>query len=61
MRKTRKAKKDFDCVAMKRRAAQAIHQRLEGKSPGERLEYWQRRTEALRGRQRDANAQSPEE
>jgi len=46
---------------MKRRAAQAIHQRLEGKSPGERLEYWQRRTAALRGRQRDANAQSPEE
>ena len=53
--------KRFDCVAMKRRAAKAIHQRLEGKSPDERLEYWQQRTEALQERQRDSNAQSPEE
>jgi hypothetical protein len=53
--------KRFDCMAMKRRAAKAIHQRLEGKSPDERLEYWKQRTEALQERQRDTNAQSTEE
>jgi hypothetical protein len=48
---TKKTDKDFDSVAMKRRAARAIHERLQGRSREERLAYWKERTEALRERQ----------
>lgn len=40
--------KTFDCVEMKRRGAEAVRKRLEGKTLKERLEYWQKGTEELR-------------
>lgn len=55
-----KSEKDFDSVAMKRRAARAIHQRLKDKSRKERLDYWRERTKALRRRQRTSSETSSE-
>ena len=40
--------KTFDCVEMKRRGAELIRKRLEGKTFEERLEYWRKGTEELR-------------
>jgi hypothetical protein len=48
---TTSSEKEFDAVAMKRRAAQRIHERLKDRSRDERRAYWQERTEALRHRQ----------
>jgi hypothetical protein len=48
--------KDFDAIAMKRRAARKIHERLSEKEKADRLAYWQERTEALRQRQADHQA-----
>lgn len=48
---TTSSEKEFDAVAMKRRAAQRIHERLKDASRDERLTYWRERTEALRNRQ----------
>lgn len=48
---TTSSEKEFDAVAMKRRAAQRIHERLKDRSRDERWAYWQERTEALRHRQ----------
>ena len=42
-----KAKK-FDCIEMKRRGAELVQQRLEGKSLAQKLEYWQKGTEELK-------------
>jgi len=53
---TKRSEKDFDAVAMKRRAARRIHDRLKGASRNERLTYWQQRTEALRRRQEQTEA-----
>ena len=40
--------KDFDCVEMKRRGAEAVRERLKNKTFEEKVEYWRRRTEELR-------------
>lgn len=42
--------KEFDCVEMKRRGADAVRRELEGRSPQERLGYWQRKTAELHQR-----------
>jgi len=60
---TTSSEKDIDAVAMKRRAAQRIHNRLKDASRDERLAYWQERTGALRTRQaqtRPDNREAPE-
>lgn len=46
-----RSEKEFDAVAMKRRAAKAIRERLRGRSREERRAFWAERTEALRRRQ----------
>jgi len=46
-----KMKKDIDCMAIKRKGAEAIRARLKDKTREERLEYWRERTRALRERQ----------
>lgn len=50
--------KDFDAVAMKRRAARVIHERLKDLSREERRKYWTDRTEKLRRKQADQQAAS---
>jgi hypothetical protein len=45
-------RKTFDCVQMKRRGAELVRKRLEGKSFDQQLEYWQKGTEQLRKLQR---------
>ncbi len=40
--------KTFDCVQMKRRGAELVRKRLEGKSFEEQLEYWRKGTEELK-------------
>lgn len=60
---TTSSEKDFDTVAMKRRAAQRIYERLKDRVRDERLAYWQERTEALRKRQdrrRQDSQETPE-
>lgn len=44
--------KTFDAVCMKRQGAERVIKHLEGKSPQEQLEYWQKGTEDLRRLQR---------
>ncbi|MDY0357550.1 MAG: hypothetical protein RBR19_16840 [Sedimentisphaerales bacterium] len=43
--------KTFDCVQMKRRGAEQVMKRLEGKTVQEQLEYWRKGTEELITRQ----------
>jgi len=40
--------KTFDCVEMKRRGAELVQKKLEGKSPAQKLEYWQKATDELK-------------
>jgi hypothetical protein len=40
--------KTFDCVQMKRRGAELVRQKLEGKTLEQQLKYWQKGTEDLR-------------
>ena len=47
-------KKTFDCVEMKRRGADRVRKRLEGKTLKEQLEYWQKGTRELRRLQEKA-------
>lgn len=47
-KKVNKANKAFDCVALKRRAAEEVQRRLANLSPEERLAHWRQRTESLR-------------
>ena len=49
--------KDFDCVEMKRRGQEALCRKLAGMTREQELEYWRRRTEELRERQRQARDQ----
>lgn len=51
-----KSDDDFDAVAMKRRAARKIHERLADKDQDERRDYWKERTEVLRQRQAERKA-----
>jgi hypothetical protein len=43
-------RKHFDCVEMKHRGADAVRKELEGRTPTERLGYWQAKTDELRKR-----------
>jgi len=40
--------KTFDCVQMKRRGAELVRKRLEGKSFQQQLKYWQKGTDELK-------------
>lgn len=40
--------KKFDCVEMKHKAAERIQKEIEGMSLEEELNYWQKKTDALR-------------
>lgn len=40
--------KTFDCVQMKRRGAELVRKRLEGKTFKQQLEYWKKGTHQLR-------------
>ena len=40
--------KTFDCVEMKRRGAESVQKKLEGKSPAQKLEYWRKGTDELK-------------
>ncbi len=40
--------KTFDCVQMKRRGAELVRKRLEGKTFKQQLEYWKKGTDQLR-------------
>jgi hypothetical protein len=45
-------KKTFDCVAMKRRGAERIHEQTAGMTVEQNLTFWRQRTEALKQKQR---------
>lgn len=47
-----------ECVALKRRGAEYVGQLLSGKSKQEELEFWSKRTERLRSRQKPEPAES---
>ena len=40
--------KTFDCVEMKRRAAQRIYEETKDLTPQQKIEYWRRRSEESR-------------
>ena len=40
--------KTFDCVQMKRRAAERIHEETKGLTLEEKIDYWRRRSEEFR-------------
>ncbi|MYA21732.1 MAG: hypothetical protein F4Z30_02610 [Gemmatimonadetes bacterium] len=46
-----KTKKAFDCVEMKRRGAERIHDQIANMTIEEQLVFWQKRTELLRKHQ----------
>ena len=46
-----KTKKTFDCVEMKRRGAERIHDQIANMTIEEQLVFWQERTELLRKHQ----------
>lgn len=41
-------KKTFDCVEMKRKAAQKVYEALHGKTRDEQVAYWRGRNEEMR-------------
>lgn len=47
-----------ECVALKRRGAEYVGQLLSGKSKQEELEFWSKRTESLRSRQKPNTSES---
>ena len=47
-----------ECVALKRRGAEYVGQLLAGKSKQEELEFWGKRTESLRFRQKPKTSES---
>ena len=48
-----KTKKTFDCVKMKRRAAEKLAAALADMTMDEKLAFWRRRTDELRERQKE--------
>ena len=46
-----KTKKTFDCVEMKRRGAERVHNQIANMTIEEQLAFWQERTELLRKHQ----------
>jgi hypothetical protein len=51
-------KKAFDCVEMKRRGAEKVQEQVKGMSAQEELDFWRRRTLALREKSRNTQASS---
>ena len=51
--------KTFDCVEMKRRAALRIHEELKDLTLEQKIDYWKRRSEEMRERQRRRREQRP--
>ncbi len=49
---------ETECVALKRRGVEYRGQLLAGKSKQEELEFWDKRTERLRSRQKSETAES---
>lgn len=47
-----------ECVILKRRGAEHVAQLLSGKSKQEELEFWDKRTESLRSRQKSDQSKS---
>ena len=47
-----------ECVILKRRGAEHVAQLLSGKSKREELEFWDKRTESLRSRQKSERSES---
>ena len=47
-----KTKKTFNCVEMKRRGAEIIHNQIATLTPKEQLIFWQKRNELLKKRQK---------
>ena len=47
-----------ECVVLKRRGAEYVAQLLAGKSKQEELEFWGKRTESLRSRQKPKTSKS---
>ncbi len=47
-----------ECVALKRRGAEYVGQLLAGKLKQEELEFWSKRTESLRSRQKPKTSKS---
>lgn len=47
-----------ECVTLKRRGAEHVAQLLSGKSRQEELEFWDKRTESLRSRQKSQRSES---
>jgi len=52
------ATRELECVALKRRGAEYVGQLLSGKSKQEELEFWSKRTERLRSRQKPNTSES---
>ena len=50
-----------ECVALKRRGAEYVGQLLAGKSKQEELEFWDKRTESLRSRQKPKTSESEQD
>jgi hypothetical protein len=44
--------KTFDCVEMKRRGAELVQKKLEGKAHAQKLDYWKKGTDELKKLQR---------
>lgn len=40
--------KQFDCVEMKHKGAERVHQAIDGLSKEQQIDYWKRGSEALR-------------
>ena len=47
-----------ECVILKRRGAEYVAQLLSGKSKREEMEFWDKRTESLRARQKLERSES---
>ena len=51
--------KNFDCVAMKRAAAEQIYEQLKDKSPAEQYAFWKSGEDELRSRCRGVIVSAP--
>jgi len=47
--------KTFDCVEMKRKSAEALHQKIASLSMEQQLEYWRKGSASLRRKMKPAN------
>ncbi len=52
--------KTFDCIDMKRRGAEQVHERLKDMTVQQRMAYWREQTEQLRQRQAAVRAARPD-